>query len=261
MKRTKNHQKPYRYGFALAGGAAKCIASLGALEAFAEKGVKPEILSGTSAGAIAGALIADGYSPREILGLLKGLTLRDFMDVTIPNSGVSKTTKLHAFLGKHLRARTFEELKVPLSVTATDFYLGKTVHFSTGPLIAPVVASCCVPILFVPEEIGESVYVDGGLFQNLPASTIRDKCEKLIGLEVNPLRTTPHEMKMRDMIDRTITLIVRSTTRKDTELCDVFLCPQELENYSMADVNRSKDIFEIGYREAEKYLSDNPKVL
>lgn len=244
----------HEYGFALSGGAAKCIAHLGALKAFAEHGIKPGIISGTSAGAMAGALIADGYSPEMLLKILEKLTLRDFTELSVPRGSLSKTGKLQSFLERHLRARTFGELKIPLTVTATDFVKGKAVYFSEGPLIQPVIASCCIPVVYTPVEINGTAYVDGGLFRNLPATPIRELCDTLIGIDVNPLITKPYEPKFKDMIERTMTLIVRSTTKRDEKLCDILICPQELEKYTIADVGRSQEIFEIGYEEALKHI-------
>lgn len=248
--------KPYKYGFVLSGGAAKCFAHLGVLKAFNEKGIRPDIVAGTSAGAIAAAFIADGYEPEQIVGFFDRLTFRDFTDFVIPQAGISKTTKLQAFVEKHLRAKNFEELKLPLYLSLSDFDKGEAVYFSKGPLADPVVASCCVPIVYTPKVIGGTTYVDGGLFDNLPVKPIRDLCETVVGIEVNPLISKPHDDSLKEVINRTITMIVRSSARDSYDMCDILLCPQELENYTMIDVNKARKIFEVGYAEARKYFDE-----
>lgn len=256
-KKLKDEEKskPYKYGFVLSGGAAKCFAQLGAVKAFAEKGIRPDIVAGTSAGAMAAAFLADGYEPDTIVAWFDKLTYRDFTEFTLPHSGISKTTKLRTFIEKHLRARTFAELRIPLYVAATDFDNGKATYFSEGPLLDPVVASCSVPIAFTPTVINGVTYVDGGLFDNLPVAPIRDKCETIIGIDVNPLTKKPHGDNMKEVINNTFTMIVRSSSRSSYPQCDILICPQEMDDYTLIDVNKAKKIFKAGYEEAKRYLA------
>lgn len=247
----------YKWGFVLSGGGARCFAHLGVVKAFKEYGIEPEIYSGTSAGAIAGAFMADGHEPDEILALFNKLKFTNFTDISFrPEGGMSKTTKLSEFIKKNLSAKRFEELKRPLSVTAADFDNGEAVHFSSGELAPPIVASCSIPLVFNPTRIGNTNYVDGGLFQNMPAEPIRAVCERLVGIDVNLGVARPYGKSIRSIAERTLSLVIMSNTRADKDLCDIVLSPLDAENVSMIDVSNSKKIFELGYMAAIELLKN-----
>ena len=108
-------------GYALSGGGAKGFAHLGALKVLEKSGLKPDVIAGTSAGALAGVFYADGYQPEEIIELFKKRDFRDFVELSIPKSGLLKSTGLHGFLKKNLRAKCFEDLKIPFFSVATDW--------------------------------------------------------------------------------------------------------------------------------------------
>lgn len=180
-----NSLNKYNIGYALSGGGAKGFAHLGALKALEERNLKPDILAGTSAGAVAGVLYADGYTPEEIIELFNHTKFKQFVELTFPTTGLFRPTGLYDFLKKNLRAKTFDQLQIPFIAVATDWEKGATVNFSEGDkLIDSVVASCCVPLIFSPININGRPYVDGGIFKNLPASTIRKQCRVLFGVNV-----------------------------------------------------------------------------
>ncbi|NJM16566.1 MAG: phospholipase, partial [Bacteroidales bacterium] len=101
--------KKYNIGLVLSGGAARGFAHLGILQALEENNLKPDIISGVSAGAIAGAFYADGYSPIEILQILKGKKMWEYVRLAFKRQGLMKITGLDNILRQYLRANTFEE--------------------------------------------------------------------------------------------------------------------------------------------------------
>jgi NTE family protein len=133
----------YSLGLALSGGGAKGFAHLGVLQAMEETDLKPKIISGTSAGALVGALYADGYAPQEVLELFQNKDFKNFAAFSIPKGGLFKTDKFYAFLEKYLRARSFEELKIPLKIVATDIEHGVAVTFDQGALIPEIGRASC----------------------------------------------------------------------------------------------------------------------
>ena len=104
--------------------------------------MRPDIISGTSAGSLIGVLYADGYTPDEIIDLFSSLNFSDLAEITIPRSGFFKITRFRNFLKKVLRARYLEDLEIPVMVTATDLDQGCSKTFATGPVIDIVCASC-----------------------------------------------------------------------------------------------------------------------
>ena len=153
--------RPYRVGLTLSGGGAKGFAHVGALKAMEELGIRPDIISGTSAGAVIAVLYADGYSPDEILDLFSGLSFNDLAEITLPRSCFFKIDRFKHFLQKSLRAVNIEDLSIPVVVTATDLDHGKYVAWRSGEIAERVTASCSIPIIFPPVLIDGTHYVDG----------------------------------------------------------------------------------------------------
>ena len=145
--------KPYRTGIALSGGGIKGLCHAGVLKALEEVGIKPDIISGVSAGAIVGALYADGYTPDEIATLFEDISFRQMTKFRIPDGGLFRIDAFEEFMLKNLRAKTFEALKIPLRIVATNLDKGTSVVFDKGNLINPIIASCSVPVLFTPKKI------------------------------------------------------------------------------------------------------------
>lgn len=109
-----------------------------------EKGIKPNIISGVSAG----ALYADGYSPDSMVKMFDQLKLIEYMRLDFSNGGLLKMEGLKHLLDTILRAKTFEELKIPLRIVATDLDNGQSVVFDSGNLVEAVLASCMYPYFF-----------------------------------------------------------------------------------------------------------------
>lgn len=185
MKKS-NSKKKYSLGLALSGGGAKGFAHVGVYRFLEECGLIPTTISGTSAGALAGVLFADGYSVDDV-EIFTGRKFSEFASIQLPKSGLFDNKRFRSFLKQHLRPTSFEDLKIPLVVVATDLDKGVSREFRSGPLTEPVVASCCMPVIFSPVEIDGAHYVDGGLFRNFPVSTIREECNRVIGVNVSPL--------------------------------------------------------------------------
>lgn len=251
----------YKLGIALSGGGAKGFAHLGVLEALNEKGLYPEVISGTSAGAFAGVLYADGYTPKEIISFFQKKVFREFAEFAIPHGGFFKSEGFRSFLKKHLRSKSFEDLKIPLHVVATDIEHGDSHVFSTGTLIPSVIASCSVPIIFRPVEINEHYYVDGGLFKNFPVSTIRKECKKIIGVNVSPLMKSEYKSSIKYIAERSFHYMSVSNTLLDRNLCDYLIESDALFKYSMFDLEHVEEIYQAGYELATEFLEANMDAL
>ena len=256
--RKKSGEK-YALGLALSGGGIKCLCHVGVLKAMEEEGLKPDVISGVSAGAVVAALYADGYSPDSILSIFKNIKYSDYFRLEMPDGGLFTLTGFKEFLDTILRAKTFEELKIPLRVVVTDIDAGKSVVFDRGPLVDALVATCSVPVLFSPYNIDGVNYVDGGVLQNLPASVIRTECKYLIGVSLGPLKADPYEKSIANVALRSYKFIFRSNANYDKGLCDMVIEPSAISKYNGGDVNRAHEIFNIGYQEAKKMLQLDKK--
>ncbi|MGC3978710.1 MAG: patatin-like phospholipase family protein [Paludibacteraceae bacterium] len=190
----------------------------------------------------------------EIASFFEGMEFRKMAQPHIPDGGFFKMNNFEKFMEKKLRARTFEELKIPLRVVATNLDKGKSVVFSKGKLIPPIIGSASVPVLFSPRIIDGDHFVDGGVFQNFPVSTIRKECEKVIGINASPLVVPNTKMNVVNVAQRSYHFMFKANILHDKELCDILIEPTDVANYEMFDTQKSRDIFELGYNTAKKIL-------
>ncbi len=244
--------KPYKIGLALSGGGAKGFAHLGAFKLLEESGLKPDIISGTSAGSLMGVLFADGYSADEIKNMFIGRVFSEFVQLQIPKSGLFNYDRFQEFLKRHLRSKRIEDLPIPTVVVATDLERGCSHEFRSGSIVEAVTASCCMPIIFSPVVINGRHYVDGGLFRNFPVSTIRDECEYVIGVNVSPLVPQQYKQTLLHIAERTYHYMFKANAIEDRELCDILIEAKEVVLYKTFDLENINLISEIGYEAAVK---------
>ncbi len=236
------------FGLVLSGGGTRGIAHLGLLKVLEEIGVKPSIISGCSSGAIAGALYASGYSPDEILGIVKQIKPRKIIRPALKKTGLLKMDVTETLYHQYITKDSFEELSIPLYVAATNLQLGETKYFSTGELIRPLMASSSVPVLFDPVCIGDQCYVDGGLLNNFPVEIIKDKCDKVLGFHCNPVDEHFKLTNIKSMIERTFLLTINANASIQMKSCDMVVEPPGLKKYKVFSFNNSDELFDIGYQ-------------
>ncbi len=249
-------EKIYDTGFVLSGGGARGFAHLGFIEALNENGIYPDIISGTSAGALAGVLIADGYSPRDILKMLNLGSRLDFMRPTLPREGLLQISGIIKILNANLRAKSFEDLKIPLYVAATDINNGKAVYFSEGDLIEKVTASMSIPVLFQPVVISNIQYLDGGITDNLPVTPVENICKKIVGSFVNPVGYVEKLTGLISIAERTFMLNMTKEVTEKAGKFDLLVAPPELRNYGILDPEKAEELFALGYNTTKAKLRD-----
>ncbi len=161
-------------GLALGGGFARGIAHVGVLKVLEEENIPVSFVAGTSVGALIGAAYCSGVSPAELEQLATRVRFRHFARWTLSRFGFASNQRMIGFLNSVLKVKSFEELCIPLAVTATDFSTGEGVVFHSGPLVDPVRASCAYPGLFLPVKIRGRMLVDGMLAHAVPAAPLRE---------------------------------------------------------------------------------------
>ncbi|MGQ1787257.1 MULTISPECIES: patatin-like phospholipase family protein [unclassified Saccharicrinis] len=248
--------RKYDTGIVFSGGAVRGFAHLGVIKALHEAGVKPDVISGVSAGSIVGAFYADGYEPDEILDIFEQKKFYDLVSVLFKNSGLLDIGGLKKLLKNNLRAKSFDELKKPLYVTLTNLETGGAEYFKKGNIVDIVLASSSIPVLFKPRKINKRIYVDGGLVNNLPTEPIVKECKKLIGVNVNPLEENPKLDGLRNIAIRSFQISIASSVNIKKDTFDVYIEPQELRKYGYFSVSESRDLFKIGYEATRNALGN-----
>ena len=247
MNKSTSKSPHYQIGYALSGGFIKGFAHLGVMQALLEYDIKPDIISGVSAGSLAGVFVADGNEPYKVVDFFKGQTFQDLTKLVIPKVGFFELQEFIDFLKTNLRAKKLEQLEIPLIVTATDLDHGKSVHFTKGYIAERIAASCCMPVMFTPINIKGVHYVDGGVFMNLPVSTIRNVCDKVVGINVSPLEAEEYKMNIISIALRSYNFMFRANTVPERENCDLLIEANNLYGYSNRELEKAQEIFDVGY--------------
>ena len=244
----------YKTGLVLSGGAARGFAHLGVLKALEESGIKPDIISAVSAGSIAGAFYADGYTPDEILEIYTAKSLFDLIHITVPKTGFLNADGLRNTLKKNLRAKTIEQLKIPMVIAVTDFLKGESEFLTEGNLVDAIMASSCVPVLFEVVKINDKHYVDGGVLNNMPVEPIGKICKKLIGVYIMPAGEVKNLKGIVHVAERAfyLTLAAKSVNKKD--LFDIYISSDDISKYGFWDLKKAPELFKLGYEIAMKVL-------
>ncbi len=159
-----------RPGLVLGGGGARGMAAIGVLEVLEEEGARPAAVAGTSMGALVGAFLAAGYSALEMHEIVSVLRWTKVVDVSVAG-GIIRGKRFGHWLGEHLPAR-FADLKIPLTVTATDIDSGELVRLDDGDLIMALRATCAFPGAFSPVRLDGRQLVDGGLLSTVPVDCL-----------------------------------------------------------------------------------------
>ena len=250
-----------KLGLALSGGGARGVAHLGAIQALLDRGIKPQIISGVSSGAVVGALYAGGMQPREILELLVKTRIFRYIRPSWSRVGFFNMERLVAIYKLYLPVKTFEELKLSLIISAVDLKEGKSVYFSQGELINPILASTCVPVIFAPLEYNDGILVDGGILNNLPVEPLIAHCDFIIGVHVNPPHKDFKVKSFKNMLERTFHLAVQNNVRERIKYCDLFIEPPQLKNYGLFEISKAEEIYKVGFEHASKVLADAEPLL
>lgn len=161
-------------GVALGGGFARGIAHIGVLKVLEEEGIPVKCIAGTSVGALIGAAYCSGLSIEELIEVAYKVRFTSFARWTLSRFGFATNDRMVAFLTRMLKVKTFEELRIPLGVTATEFSTGEGEVFQTGSLIGPVRASCAYPGMFLPVDVNGRWFVDGMLSYPVPTIPVRE---------------------------------------------------------------------------------------
>lgn len=243
-----------KVGLALSGGGIRGVAHLGVIKALEENGIGFSMISGTSAGSIAGALYCAGFSVDRILEIVLDIRTTRFIQLALSWKGVLKMDAIRKFLGQYLPDDSFDSLKIPLVIAATNIRSGRTEYFSDGPLIPAICASSCIPVLFDPVSFNGELYIDGGILNNLPVEPLEDKCDIIIASHSNPVDKNSDPKNARDVMERALMLAITCNAYSRKPLCDYFIEPWGLESFKVLDINKASRIFQIGYDETLRFL-------
>ncbi len=244
-------------GLTLSGGGMRGIAHIAVLKALEEYDLRPQIISGTSAGSIVAAFYSIGTSPDEMMEIVKKTTFFSRSYLKLSKNGIFSSKFILKLLTDYFPEDDFKVLKIPIYVAATEMTHGIVDFFSEGELFGPLLASSSVPFVLPPVKIGEKVYVDGGVLDNLPIEPIIDKCDFLIGSHVNSISYDSLEnMSLLKEFDRILHLAIAKSVYSKAKSCDIFLDPPKMTKFSLFNKKLLDDMFSEVYEYTCKELED-----
>jgi len=215
-----------RIGLALGGGAAKGFAHVGVIKALEAGGIIPDIIVGSSAGSVVGALYASGMSGGELQIIALALEESSVSDWTLPSRGFIKGESLQNFINTSVQNRPIERLPRMLGIVATDLLSGEQVVFRRGNTGLAVRASSAVPGVFQPVMISNREYVDGVLTSPVPVKIARNMgAEIVIAVDIsNP----PNSRAVKDSVDvlvQSFSIMGRVMAAQELPRADVVVRP------------------------------------
>jgi NTE family protein len=240
-----------KIGYALGGGGARGLAHIGVLKVLEEHGIFPDVVTGTSVGAIVGALYSGGYKPGEIEKLVLGLDwkkLIQLVDMTPPLRGLLQGKRFVLLLKSILGDLTFAQLKYAFACVATDINNGELVVLRDGSLIDAVRASISIPGVFTPVAIKGRYLVDGSLINAVPVSVCRDLGAKyVIGVNVvpDPGKTMSNPNKDQQ---QTYGPAKINETENETELAEVSATDSHSLRSRITDIENAAKLFLSSHR-------------
>lgn len=219
-----------KVAIALGGGAARGFAHIGVIKALEAQGIVPEIVVGTSAGSVVGALYAGGYNGFELQKIALQMEENQVSDWTLPDRGVIKGEALQGFINKSLGNKPLEKLAKPFGVVATDLSTGEPVVFRTGNTGMAVRASSSVPGVFQPVAINGREYVDGGLVSPVPVRAARDLgADFVIAVDISAKPRYGKTQSAIDVLLQTFAIMGQSISKYELAEADVVIRPQTAE--------------------------------
>lgn len=215
-----------KIGLALGGGFARGIAHIGVLRIFEEYEIPIDFIAGTSVGALIASTYASGTSLADMERQGAATRFSDFGRWTLSRMGMATNDRLEDFLHKFTTAKFFHEMKIPLSINATDLLSGSSVHFTEGEIGPALRASCAYPGLFLPVEYQGRILVDGFLTETVPAEAARDMgADIVIGVHLEPglLRSAPRNTI--EVISRSFSILQTAATQVWHSDVDILIEP------------------------------------
>lgn len=246
-----------KVGIVLSGGGIRGIAHLGVLKAFKNAGITFSHISGTSAGSIAGAFFASGIDPEEGLDIFIKAKLLRFVRPAVGSLGLINIENTAALLKEHLPIDNIEDLKIPLTIAATNFSDGRLVYFEQGPLIRAVLASSCIPGIFKPIMIDEQMYVDGGILNNFPIEPLLNNCDYIIGSSCNHLNVVDKITNITALMKRAGVMSVNKDMEQKVAFCNALIEPKGMGDISTFDMKKAETIYWLAYEETLKTIKNN----
>lgn len=249
-------------GLVLSGGGSRGFGHLGVLKALDELHIKPKVISGASAGSLIGALYAAGYSPIEIAEIIQKRGVSGNIKFAFNKMGLFSMDKVEKLLREYIPENSFEKLKIPIIIAATDIRRGELVYFKTGNNLAKAItASCAIPGVFSPVIIEGKSYIDGGVLNNMPVEPLEGLVDLKIGVNVMPIERKMPIHSAKDIIMKSLLMSIGEQSARKNDKFDILIEPKNIIHYNGLSLKNANEMFDLGYKTAMQQLQSSAEML
>lgn len=251
-----------KIGLALSGGGVRAFAHIGVLSNLNWAGIRVNIVSGSSVGALAGAIFASNANLELAKNIISKLSFFKIFNPILPYLGLSNFEKIKKIFYLLNIPKNFSDLKIPLIVAATDIKKRETVYFNNGNLWDALFASMAIPGIFYPIKMGETLLIDGGITANLPVNILKQEgVDFIIACDVNTSsRKYPSLTNSFQIVYEATTLLVEMNSKRDRELAD-FIIDVNLPEIGFLDFKKGKEVLNISQKETYSKIIELKKTL
>lgn len=256
---SKERKGPPKIALVLGGGAARGFAHVGVIRVLEQEKIPIHMIVGTSVGSLIGALYASDPNSFNLEWLSFSIEKDDIFDYSVIYSkmGPVQGERLEKFIQTKVRAKTLEQMKIPFYAVATDLNEGNTWVFEKGSVAKAVRASCSIPGVFQPLEIGGRMYVDGGVTDNLPVDVARTKgADIIIAVNISKNIRNPQVNTLIDVIMQSINIMGRELVIYKSRGYDVLIEPN-VGDVGTADFTQKKRLMDAGIQATKQAM---PKI-
>lgn len=246
--------KNKKVGLALGGGAALGAAHIGVLRAIEERNITVDYISGTSIGALIASLYAFEVSVDDIEQIAINLKWLDITNISFSKYGVLSNSKMEKLISQYIKYNNIEESTIPLAMIATDISNGDKVVLNKGNVAQSIMASSCIPGIFIPVEIDDKMLVDGAITENVPVQTIKEMgAEFIIGIDLNPMHSSGKPNNIIDVLLNSFHYSIKHIVENQIDDADFIIKPN-LSKYSLSSTKNIQSIIHEGYIETIRVL-------
>lgn len=215
-----------KIGLALGGGAAKGFAHIGVIKMLEASGIHPDVVAGSSAGSVVGALYASGMDAFALQETAFGLDEAEIRDVRLFSGGLVQGRALQDYINQLLHHQSIEQLKIPFAAVATQLETGQRTVFVRGNTGQAVRASSSIPGVFEPAAINGKHYVDGGVVSPIPVDAARQLgADFVIAVDISTKPSGSNPQGMMNIVGQTIAIMGQQLGTQETARADVVIRP------------------------------------